>query len=171
MDGVRFRRRTGVEPELRAGAAQRLPGRADRVAGFHGRRAVSREGAGELRALLLVVEAVSLAVFALFYDAHLWARLGPLALVIALGTWAMTVIGTMFSALTVNLRMRELMLPILVYPLLIPVLMAAMELHDGADLGNAYLGGDNLLWMRVLVAFIVIFTALTLVFIDVVLVG
>ena len=121
-------------------------------------------------ALLLVVEAVSLAVFALFYDAHFWAQLGPIALVIALGTWAMTVIGTMFSALTVNLRMRELMLPILVYPLLIPVLMAAMTLTTDLISGTP-LGGDNLIWMRVLVAFNVIFTTLTVVFIDVVLVG
>lgn len=121
-------------------------------------------------ALLLVVEAVSLAVFALFYDAHFWSQLGPIALVIALGTWAMTVIGTMFSALTVNLRMRELMLPILVYPLLIPVLMAAMTLTTDLISGTP-LGGDNLIWMRVLVAFNVIFTTLTVVFIDVVLVG
>jgi len=121
-------------------------------------------------ALLLVVEAVSLAVFALFYDAHFWAQLGPIALVIALGTWAMTVIGTMFSALTVNLRMRELMLPILVYPLLIPVLMAAMTLTTDLISGTP-LGGDNLIWMRVLVAFNAIFTMLTVVFIDVVLVG
>ena len=34
----------------------------------------------------------------------------------------MTVIGTLFSALTVNLRMREVMLPMLVYPLLVPAL-------------------------------------------------
>ena len=121
-------------------------------------------------ALLLVVEAVSLAVFALFYDAHFWAQLGPILLIIALGTWAMTVIGTMFSALTVNLRMRELMLPILVYPLLVPVLMAAMTLTTDLIAGTP-LGGDNLIWMRVLVAFNVIFTALTVVFIDVVLVG
>src|SRR5215813_12334825 len=49
-------------------------------------------------ALLLAVEAVSLPVFGLFYDVH-WARqFWPLVLVIGLGTWTMTVIGTMFSA-------------------------------------------------------------------------
>ena len=41
-------------------------------------------------------------------------------LVLALGTWGMTVIGTMFSALTVNIRLREVMLPMLIYPILIP---------------------------------------------------
>ena len=121
-------------------------------------------------ALLLVVEIVSLGVFALFYNAHFWPQLPALALIVALGTWAMTVIGTMFSALTVNLRLRELMLPILVYPLLIPVLMAAMQLTTDLIAGKP-LGGDNLIWLRVMVVFNVIFTALTVVFIDVVLVG
>jgi heme exporter protein B len=121
-------------------------------------------------ALLLVVEALSLAVFALFYNAHFWSKLGPIFLIIILGTWAMTAIGTMFSALTVNLRMRELMLPILVYPLLIPALMAAMTLTTDLIAGTP-LGGDNMIWVRLLIVFDFIFTALTVVFIDVVLVG
>ena len=121
-------------------------------------------------ALLLVVELISLAVFALFYNAHFWTQMPSLMLILVLGTWAMTVIGTMFSALTVNLRLRELMLPILVYPLLIPVLMAAMALSTDLIAGIP-LAGDNLLWLRVLVAFNFIFTALTVVFIDVVLEG
>ena len=57
-------------------------------------------------------------------DAQFW----PLMLVLALGTWGLTVIGTMFSALTVNMRLREVMLPMLVYPIMIPALMAAMQL-------------------------------------------
>src|SRR5262249_16857754 len=70
-------------------------------------------------ALLMAVELVSLAAFALFYDVRFAAQFWNILLVMALATWAMTVIGTMFSALTVNLRLRELMLPILVYPFLI----------------------------------------------------
>jgi hypothetical protein len=55
------------------------------------------------------------------------ARSG-LLLVLALGTWGLTVIGTIFSALTVNIRLREVMLPMLVYPMLMPALMSAMQL-------------------------------------------
>jgi heme exporter protein B len=91
-------------------------------------------------------------------------------LVILLGTWGMTVIGTMFSALTVNLRMREMMLPTLVYPLLIPALMAAMTLTSDLMIGTP-LGGDNMIWLRVLVGFDFIYTVLAVVFIDIVLVG
>ncbi len=120
--------------------------------------------------LLICVEITALAVFALFYDTHFSQQLGPILLVIALGTWGMTVIGTTFSALTVNLRMREVMLPTLVYPLLVPALMAAMTLTT--DLMNGMpLGGDNLLWLRVLTGFDFIYTLLAMVFIDIVVVG
>lgn len=120
-------------------------------------------------ALLLAVELISLAVFVLFFDMRIGAQLLPILLVILLATWAMTVIGTMFSALTVNLTMRELMLPILVYPMLIPALMSAMllttELMAGVPLSQ------NLIWIRVLVAFDTVFTLLAIGFVDVVLVG
>ncbi len=121
-------------------------------------------------ALLLIVELASLLVFALFYDVRFAKQLGPLLLVILLGTWGMTVIGTMFSALTVNLRMRELMLPTLVYPLMIPALMAAMTLTTDLIAGTP-LGPENLIWLRLLAGFDVIYTALAVVFIDIVLVG
>jgi heme exporter protein B len=121
-------------------------------------------------ALLLAVEVISLPVFALFYDTNLTKQMGALLLVILLATWTMTVIGTTFSALTVNLRLRELMLPVLVYPLLIPVLMAAMTLTTDLIAGVA-LSGDNMLWIRVLVVCAFIFTALSMVLIDIVLVG
>ena len=121
-------------------------------------------------ALLLVVEMISLAVFSVMYNVHIQQEFWALLLVIALTTWAITVIGTAFSALTVNLRMRELMLPILTYPFLIPPLMAAILLTTDL-LGGKPIGGDNAIWMRVLVAFDVIFSALAVVFIDIVLVG
>lgn len=120
--------------------------------------------------LLIIVEVASLLVFALFYDVRFAKQLAPLLLVILLGTWGMTVIGTMFSALTVNLRMREVMLPTLVYPLLIPALMAAMTLTTDL-IGGMPLGPDNMIWLRLLAAFDLIYTALAVVFIDIVLVG
>jgi heme exporter protein B len=121
-------------------------------------------------ALLLAVELVSLAAFGLFYNVRFIAQFWPILMVMALATWAMTVIGTMFSALTVNLRLRELMLPILVYPFLIPALMAAMLLTTDLLAGMSIWGNDSI-WVRVLVAFDFVFTALAVVFIDVVLVG
>jgi heme exporter protein B len=121
-------------------------------------------------ALILAVELISLAVFAVMYDVRIQPQFGWLMVVMLLTTWAITVIGTAFSALTVNLRLRELMLPILTYPFLIPPLMAAILLTTDL-LGGKPIGLDNMIWVRVLVAFDVIFSLLAVVFIDIVLVG
>lgn len=120
--------------------------------------------------LVMAVELVALPVFGIFYNVR-WARQGwPLLLVMALATWGLTVIGTMFSALTVNLRLRELMLPMLIYPIMIPALLAAMEITTPLVAGKA-LEGDLLVWLRLLAAFDVIFTALSVAMTETVLVG
>ena len=118
-------------------------------------------------AMLFAVELVSLPVFVLFYNVA-WnaAQAWPLLLVLVLGTWALTVIGTLFSALTVNLRLRELMLPTLVYPMTIPALISAMTITTDLLAGNSIGIG-----IRFLVAFDIIFTLLAVVFVDTVLVG
>jgi heme exporter protein B len=120
--------------------------------------------------LLMLIEVASLPVFGLFYNIN-WARQLPmLAGVLVLGTWALTVIGTFFSALTVNLRIRELMLPMLVYPLMIPALMAAMTLTT-VLLNGAPIGAGDMIWVKMLVAFDVVFTTLSVFLIDTVLLG
>ena len=120
--------------------------------------------------LVLAVEAVCLPVFSIFYDVSLWKQLPSLAVVMLLGTWALTVIGTVFSAMTVNLRLRELMLPTLIYPLLIPALVASMTLTTDLLAGTP-IGATNMIWIRVLIAFDFIFTAIAATMIDSVLVG
>ena len=121
-------------------------------------------------AMLMAIEVVSVPVFGLFYDVRWVGMFWSMLLVVVLGTWALTVIGTFFSALTVNLRMRELMLPTLVYPLMIPALMAAMTLTTDL-LNGTPLAGDNLIWVKVLAGFDLIFTLLSVMMIDIVLVG
>jgi heme exporter protein B len=120
--------------------------------------------------LLILIEVVSLPVFGLFYNIR-WARQLPMLVgVLLLGTWALTVIGTFFSALTVNLRIRELMLPMLVYPLMIPALMAAMMLTTTL-LNGSPIGADEMIWIKMLVAFDIVFTSLSVFLIDTVLLG
>ena len=120
--------------------------------------------------LLLAVEAVSFPVFGVFYNAHWTRQFWPLALVAALGTWGFTVIGTVFSALTVNLRLREVMLPLLVYPIMIPCLMAAMKITSQLIVGEP-MDAEMMVWLRFLIGFDVIFTALAVALADTVLVG
>jgi len=118
--------------------------------------------------LIVVVECISLPVFVIFYNVRL-QRLGLLFLVMLLGTWGITVIGTLFSAMTVNLRLRELMLPTLIYPMLIPALVGAIELSRVFINGGSL--AENFIWFRILIAFNVIFTILSLALVDIVLVG
>jgi heme exporter protein B len=120
--------------------------------------------------LLMALELVALPVFGIFYNVRWTEQFWPLLMVLALGTWGITVIGTVFSALTVNIRLREVMLPLLVYPILIPALMAAMQLTTALVAGEP-LTADLMPWLRLLVAFNVIFTALSVVLMETVLVG
>ena len=91
-------------------------------------------------------------------------------LVLALGTWGLTVIGTVFSALTVNIRLREVMLPMLIYPIMIPALMGAMQLTSDLVVGKP-IGPENVAWLKMLVGFDVIYTAVSLLLVETVLVG
>ena len=117
--------------------------------------------------MMLVVEVVSLPIFAIFYDVSLVWTLVP---VLLLGTWALVVVGVAFSALTVNVQLREVMLPLLIYPTLVPALIASMILTGNLLDGQAF-AGDNLTWLRLLVGFDIIYTALAVGLIDIVLVG
>jgi heme exporter protein B len=120
--------------------------------------------------ILMVVELLAMPVFSIFYNVHWTQSIGLLFLVMLLGTWGLTVIGTLFSAMTVNLRLRELMLPMLVYPMMIPALMGAIQLSSLLVAGEP-VGVDNQIWFRLLVAFDVIFSLLALALVETVLVG
>lgn len=119
--------------------------------------------------LLFIVELISLPVFGLFYNIRWTDRFWGLMLVMALATWGITVVGTAFSAVTVNIRLRELMLPVLLYPILIPLLIGAMGTTT-ALLGGEMLNGEAMASLRLLVGFDVIYTALALYMIEFVLI-
>jgi heme exporter protein B len=118
---------------------------------------------------ILLVEAVCLPVFSLLYNINLFLLPGWLAGVCLLASWSIALLGTVFAAMTVNLRLRELMLPVIVYPMIIPALAAAMQLTNLVA-GGAPPAGDDLIWVRLLIGFNVIFTALALGLIDTILV-
>ncbi|MGA2038420.1 MAG: heme exporter protein CcmB [Bryobacteraceae bacterium] len=120
--------------------------------------------------LLLAVELVSLPVFGIFYNVRWTQRFPELLLVLLLGTWALTVLGTMTSALTVNIRLREVMLPMLTYPVLVPALMGAMQLTMALIAGTP-INSENVMWLKMLAGFDIIYTAVSLVLVETILVG
>ena len=76
---------------------------------------------------MAVSEAILVHVFAVLYNISIGGIVGRLALVLALGTVGLVVAGTVFSAIAAHARMRELLLPLLLLPILAPLLIAAVE--------------------------------------------
>jgi heme exporter protein B len=109
---------------------------------------------------LLLTEMIMLPIFAVLYNVHILSVLSQLALVFFLGSVGVAIPGTAFSAISAQARMRELMLPVLLLPLLTPVLIASTE-ATAALLGEKpQLRGD---WLGFLAGFDVVFlTALWL---------
>jgi len=88
-------------------------------------------------AILGVVQVLIAAVFALVFDLDLLPIAGGLAAVLLLGSVGLCSVGTLFAAVAVRTRFREVMLPLLMLPLLIPVLLGSVRataslLNDGA---------------------------------------
>ena len=76
---------------------------------------------------LLLTEVLMLPIFAVFYNVHILPVFPQLVLVLFLGSLGVAIPGTAFSAISAQARMRELMLPLLLLPLLTPVLIASTE--------------------------------------------
>ena len=109
---------------------------------------------------LLMTEMLLLPIFAVLYNVHIIAVFPQLVLVFFLGSVGVAIPGTAFSAISAQARMRELMLPVLLLPLLTPVLIASTE-ATAALLAEK--PGLRLDWLGFLAGFDVVFlTALWL---------
>jgi heme exporter protein B len=81
--------------------------------------------------LIFGVQLVTAAAFGLAFDVPVLERAAPLAAVLALGALGLAAAGTLFGAVAVRTRFRELVLPLLLLPLLVPVLIAAVRATAG----------------------------------------
>tara|TARA_B100000686_G_scaffold349311_1_gene442403 strand:+ start:3803 stop:4459 length:657 start_codon:yes stop_codon:yes gene_type:complete len=113
---------------------------------------------------LSIMEAFILPVFMIFFNLDILHRLPGLLFVVALGSFGFCALGTLLSSLAVNLKTREIMLPILLYPLSVPVVIGAVkmtsQLMSGktlADLGN---------WIGLISCFDIVFIAVSIITID-----
>lgn len=120
--------------------------------------------------LLLLVELVSLCVFGIFYNIRWWLHPGELALTCGLATWGIAIVGSVFGALTINLRLRELMLPVIIYPMLVPLLIGAIEMTNTLLADQAF-SAYEWLWAKVLVVFDIVFTSLAVALAETILVN
>jgi heme exporter protein B len=103
---------------------------------------------------LLMVELVLIFVAVILYNIPVLPQLPRLLLVVLLGTIGFTTLGTFYAAMASRLRAREVLLPLLLFPMLVPLLMAAVG-ATGALLGGVM--DDFKPWIQLLVVFDVIF--------------
>jgi heme exporter protein B len=102
----------------------------------------------------LITELLLLPIFAVLYNVPLLGVVPQLALVLFLGSLGLSVTGTTLSAISAQARMRELLLPLLLLPLLTPLLIASTEATAALFAESPVLRWD---WLAFLIAFDVIF--------------
>ncbi len=113
---------------------------------------------------MTIVEAICLPVFTAFFNFGVVSI--DVAAIAVLGTFGFAAVGTLFSAMAVNTRARDVMLPLLVFPICIPIVIAAVEATS--QLFNGGAAGDHFRWLALLAAFDVIFVIVCFVVFDVV---
>lgn len=123
---------------------------------------------GKALANLIFVSAVELIlapIFTVLYNLHALGQGWLLLVVLPLGTWALVANGTFFAALGLRTRNRELMLPLVLFPISLPALLA-MTQATTAILTGQY---DPKLWIDLLVGYDIVFTTACLLLFDTVL--
>lgn len=106
---------------------------------------------------VLLAELFLIPVFVLLFQIDLGARALPLLLVVVLVDLGFVSIGTLFASLAAQTSSRELMLPILALPVLVPIFIAAVELTSELFLGGGLEDVASKGWFGILLAFDCIF--------------
>jgi len=114
-------------------------------------------------AFVVVVELISIPLFALFFNVRIVHVLPALLGVTAMATLAFVTVGTLLSAMVVRTRFAELMLPILLLPFLVPPIIGAVQITAGILAGRPM--SEFAGWLKLLAAFDIAFvTACVLLF-------
>jgi heme exporter protein B len=111
---------------------------------------------------MLIVESFVLPIYSMLYNVNLF-RLDLLG-VILLGSIGYTAVGTLLSAMSVQTRTREVLLPILLFPVAIPVLLAAVKVSNGLLAGAEF--SEVLTPFNILLVYDVVFIAVAFMVFD-----
>jgi len=114
--------------------------------------------------LMLAVEVVVIPLFWILFNLSGWNLLPQLFLVTLLGTVGFCVLGTITAAITLRARARELLLPLVLFPLMIPVILATIRCMETVLKTGSF--GDATPWLRLLLGFDVIFLTIGVLIFD-----
>jgi heme exporter protein B len=106
-----------------------------------------------------VVEIIALPVFAALFNIPLFA--GPLLLIVLAGTLGIASVGTLFSAMAAATSARDVLLPILVFPLIVPVVIGAVR-ATGSLMVSSGPSPDEPPWLGLMIAFDIIFLSVSM---------
>ncbi len=113
-------------------------------------------------AFMLIVELIVLPIYSVLYNINLFQP--GLLLVILLGSIGYVSVGTLLSAMSVQTRTRDILLPILLFPVVIPVILAAVKASSGILAGDEW--SEILMPLNLLIAYDIIFTAVAFMVFD-----
>jgi len=114
--------------------------------------------------LMLAVEAMLLGLFTVFFNVDLTAALPALSVVVALGTLGLAAVGTLFAAMTAQVRARELLFPVLLLPVQVPVLLGSVKATEAILLGEPLSAVAH--WLKLLAAADVVYVVAGLLTFD-----
>ena len=103
---------------------------------------------------VVLLEALMTPLFVIFYRLRALGPAWQLPLVAAFGTWALVVNGTFFAAMSLRTRSREIMLPLLLFPISIPALLSMVEATTAILTGET----NARFWIVLLATYDVVFT-------------
>jgi len=115
-------------------------------------------------AFLLIMEALLLPLFMVFFNVDLFRNLGSLLLVILIGTVGFCALGTLLSSLAGHLKTRDIMLPILLYPLIVPIAIGAVRMTSKVLMGEPLSEMWN--WVGLTLSFDIIYIGVSIMTID-----
>jgi len=116
---------------------------------------------------LFIMEVFTLPLFMVFFNIDLLPHLLPLLYVIFVGTLGFCAVGTLLSSLSANLKTRDIMLPILLYPLIIPIIIGSVRMTGQVLAGEPLSNMMN--WVSLTLCFDIIYIAISIMVIDFVL--
>ncbi|MGH7470208.1 MAG: heme exporter protein CcmB [Longimicrobiales bacterium] len=113
---------------------------------------------------VFLVELVLVPAAALLYQLPLHRAPGQLAMVLFLGSLGFVTLGTFYAAMASRVRAREVLLPLLLFPMVVPLLVGAVESTSALLSGDVM--GNSRSWIRLLTAFDLIFLVACIVAFD-----
>jgi heme exporter protein B len=116
-----------------------------------------------------VLEALMTPLFIMFYKLRALGPAWQLIPVAILGTWALVVNGTFFAAMSIRTRSREVMLPLLLFPISIPAILAMVNATNLILMGGEGPDSSPHFWIVLLAAYDVVFTIGSLFLFEIVL--